>query len=80
MVVSVSSPTISPVSGSNCVTRWTVSPHHSIRVPICSYGGNTSSVSPVTRNVPRARLTWFRWYWMSTSRCIANSSGISVPL
>ena len=79
-MVSVSSPTISPVSGSNCVTRWIVSPHHSIRVPICSYGGKTSSVSPVTRNVPRARLTWFRWYWMSTSRCIANSSGISVPL
>ena len=47
MVVSVSSPTISPVSGSNCVTRWMVSPHHSIRVPICSYGGKTSSVSPV---------------------------------
>jgi hypothetical protein len=27
-----------------------------------------------------ARLTWLRWYWMSTSCCIANSSGISVPL
>ena len=55
MVVSVSSPTISPVSGSNCVTRWMVSPHHSIRVPICSYGGNTSSVSPCDAERARAR-------------------------
>ncbi len=66
--------------GSNIEIRSTVSPHHSMRYPACSYGGKTSRVSPLTRKVPRARLIWFRWYWMSTSRCIENSSGTSVPL
>ena len=72
--------TTSPVVGSNELIRSIVSPHHSIRYPSCSYGGKISTVSPFTRKVPRARLIWLRWYWMSTSRWSANSNGTSVPL
>ena len=52
----------SPVNGSKCWRCSTSSPNITIRNAVSAYAGKISSVSPRTRNVPRASAVSLRVY------------------
>ena len=80
-MISVRSPSTSPVSGSNRVIRSIVSPHHSIRTAVSSYDGMDLEGVALDAELPaRAGSTWLRWYWMSTRRCMDHSMSVATPL
>ena len=67
------------MTGCSVISRSTSSPKNSIRTGCSSYTGNTSTVSPRTRNVPRLKSTSLRSYWISTNSRSSSSRSTSSP-
>ncbi len=49
------------------------------KAAVSAYAGHTSSVSPLTRNVPRASTVSLRVYWIDTSLRSSRSRSIVSP-
>ena len=72
-------PVTFPLTGSKCSRLSISSPKNATRTPPRLYDGNTSTVSPLTRNVPGVHAMSFRSYWIATSRSSNASRPISSP-
>ena len=79
MVTASSDSILWPVSGSNRVMRSIWSPKNSTRKASSRPAGQSSTVSPRTRNWPRVNSMSLRVYCRSTSRCRKWSRPISRP-